>query len=54
MSKIVVIGGGAWGCALGSAVTEKNAPAFILTSNSNRANEINMENHQDLKILVWN
>ena len=41
MSKVVVIGGGAWGCALGSAVTKKNAPAFILTSNSDRASEIN-------------
>ena len=41
MNKTVIIGGGAWGCALGSAVLEKNNTPFILTSSSKRADDIN-------------
>jgi len=41
MNKTVVIGGGAWGCALGSAVSDKNITPIILTSSSDRADEIN-------------
>ena len=41
MNKTVIIGGGAWGCALGSAVLEKKTTPFILTSSPKRANDIN-------------
>ena len=41
MSKTVIIGGGAWGCALGSAVLEKKTTPFILTSSPKRADDIN-------------
>ena len=41
MNKTVIIGGGAWGWALGSAVLEKKTSPFILTSRPKRANDIN-------------
>ena len=41
MNKTVIIGGGAWGCALGSALLEKTTTPFILTSSPKRANDIN-------------
>ena len=37
MNKIAVIGGGAWGCALASAILKKGYYPFILTSSTKRA-----------------
>ena len=41
MNKIAVIGGGAWGCALASAILR--LLSFILTSSTKRAEQINNE-----------
>ena len=43
MNKIAVIGGGAWGCALASAILKKGYYPFILTSSTKRAEQINNE-----------
>ena len=43
MNKIAVIGGGAWGCALASAILKKGYYPFILTSSTKRAKQINNE-----------
>ena len=43
MNKIAVIGGGAWGCALASAILKKGYYPFILTSSTKRAEHINIE-----------
>ena len=43
MNKIAVIGGGAWGCALASAISKKGYYPFILTSSIRRAEQINSE-----------
>ena len=43
MNKIAVIGGGAWGCALASAISKKGFYPFILTSSTKRAEQINIE-----------
>ncbi len=39
--KAIIIGGGAWGCALASVIEKKIGKSYILTSNSKRAKEIN-------------
>ena len=41
MNKIAIIGGGAWGCALASAISKKGYYPFILTSSTKRAEQIN-------------
>ena len=38
--KAIIIGGGAWGCALASVIERKIGTSYILTSNSSRAKEI--------------
>ena len=43
MNKIAIIGGGAWGCALASAISKKGFYPFILTSSTKRAKRINNE-----------
>ena len=43
MNKIAIIGGGAWGCALASAISKKGFYPFILTSSTKRAEQINSE-----------
>ena len=48
MNKIAVIGGGAWGCALASAILKKGYYPFILTSSTKRAEQINTDIRKEL------
>ena len=51
MKKVVVIGGGSWGGALGSAIAKKIGKSLILTSSAPRSKEINRGNS---KIIAKN
>ena len=53
MNKIAVIGGGAWGCALASAILKKGYYPFILTSSTKRAEQINNEFLSRFKNLLF-
>ena len=50
MNKIAVIGGGAWGCALASAILKKGYYPFILTSSTKRA-AINIQD-EDIALAI--